>query len=350
MSYVFTFFIIRSQRFHRKFTADSDLNGPQKFHPSEVPRIGGFAIFFSLLVTIGIKYLQDPLSELNLVTLFACSTVAFCSGFIEDITKKIGVKTRFVASLISGLFVCYFLDIYVSNIYIGWIDYFLNIKIIAIIFSSIMIAGLINSYNIIDGFNGLASMTAMITLLAIAYVSYQVNDSILCNYALIMNASIAGFFIWNYPRGHIFLGDGGAYLIGFWIAALSILLVARNPQVSPWFACLINIYPVFETIFSIWRKKFIRKISPGQPDGAHLHMLIYGRIARWMRIDDPRKSFLANARTAPFLWILSGTTIIPSILFWRNTLALQLLTILFCIFYLLAYRSLVLFKTRKWFS
>jgi UDP-N-acetylmuramyl pentapeptide phosphotransferase/UDP-N-acetylglucosamine-1-phosphate transferase len=211
------------------------------------------------------------------------------------------------------------------------------------------VAGVAHSFNLIDGYHGLSGAVAVIILTALGYVAFQIKDYPIMVCSLAGIGAIVGFLFWNYPRGLIFLGDGGAYLIGFWIAALSILLVVRNRDVSPWFACLINIYPAFETMFSIWRKKMIRKISPGQPDGAHLHMLIYGRIARWMRIDDPNKSFLANARTAPFLWVLAGTTIIPAILLWRNTLALQLMTLLFCIFYLAAYRALVLFKMPKWF-
>lgn len=349
VSYILTLGLIRYEHIHGRISADVDFDSPQKFHKIPVPRIGGLSIFVALLVALLIKGFQDHKLGFDWILLFICSVPVFATGILEDITKKINAKSRLVSALISGFFACYLLNIEISSIDIEIIDYFLNIKILSILLTSLMIAGLVNSYNIIDGFNGLASMIAMLTLLAIAYVAFQVGDLAICIHALIMIAAVFGFFAWNYPKGLIFLGDGGAYFVGFWVACLSILLVVRNPQVSPWFACLINIYPVFETVFSIWRKKIIRKISPGVPDGAHLHMLVYGRIARWMRIDDPEKSFLANARTSPFLWVLSGATVIPAILVWRNTLALQLFTVLFCIIYLVAYRSLVLFKIPKWF-
>lgn len=348
VSYLLTFLLIRYQYIHSKHSADLDFNSPQKFHLAPTPRIGGLPIFLSLIIAIIIKIFQDHDSGLYLLLLLTCAIPAFGSGFLEDVTKKINAKTRFTAALISGIMFCFLMDMHVSYIQMIWIDNLLKIKIISVIFTSIMISGLINSYNIIDGFNGLASMIGIISLVAITYVGHQVNDPLISTYALVMVAALAGFFIWNYPKGSIFLGDGGAYLIGFWIAALSIMLIVRNPQVSPWFACLINIYPAFETIFSIWRKKIKRKISPGSPDGAHLHMLIYGRVARWMFADKSSKQFLSNARTAPFLWMLSGVTAIPAALFWNNSLVLQFVSLLFCITYVLLYRSLVLFKTTRW--
>ncbi len=98
-------------------------------------------------------------------------------------------------------------------------------------------------------------MVAIISLLVIGYAAFKANDLVLASSCLIVIGAIGGFFIWNYPRGLIFLGDGGAYLIGYLIATLSILLVIRNPSVSPWFALLVNAYPIFETLFIIWRRK-----------------------------------------------------------------------------------------------
>lgn len=72
-----------------------------------------------------------------------------------------------------------------------------------------------NSFNIIDEFNSLASVVALSILLAIGYVAFQVRDYgvLLCCFAVI--GAIAGFVLWSYPTGLIFLGDGGAYSIGF---------------------------------------------------------------------------------------------------------------------------------------
>jgi UDP-N-acetylmuramyl pentapeptide phosphotransferase/UDP-N-acetylglucosamine-1-phosphate transferase len=170
-----------------------------------------------------------------------------------------------------------------------------------------------------------------------------------------MASAILGFFIWNYPRGLIFLGDGGAYLIGFWIGVLSILIVARNAQVSPWFALLVNAYPIFETLFSIWRRKVHQGKNPGMPDGAHFHTLIYRRIMRWALANSSvGDSFAAtpnenaNAKTSPYLWVLSSFAALPAVLFWQHTYVLQGFALLFCATYVWIYRSIVKFQTPNW--
>ncbi|MGH8522317.1 MAG: hypothetical protein ACREU9_13060 [Gammaproteobacteria bacterium] len=70
-----------------------------------------------------------------------------------------------------------------------------------------------------------------------------------------------GFLLRNYPRGKVFLGDAGAYFIGFMYAQLSIQLVARNAGISPWFVVALAAYPIVETLFSIYRRKIVRALS-----------------------------------------------------------------------------------------
>jgi UDP-GlcNAc:undecaprenyl-phosphate/decaprenyl-phosphate GlcNAc-1-phosphate transferase len=179
-----------------------------------------------------------------------------------------------------------FLNVLITKIQIPGVDWILSVGVIAIIFTVIAVTRLANAYNIIDGFNGLASMVAIISLLAIGYVAFKANDPVLTSTCLIVIGAIGGFFIWNYPRGLIFLSGGGAYLI----ATLSILLVIRNQSVSPWFALLVNAYPIFETLFTIWRRKVDQGKNPSLPDGAHFHSLIYRRVIRWAEVHESKET------------------------------------------------------------
>lgn len=352
---VVSLLIIRYQSVHQHITGDLDLSGPQKFHKKVVPRIGGLSIYLSLWLASVVRLLQDQDSGLLLMAITACAGIAFLVGIAEDLSKRIGILARLIGTAISGGLAGYFLNAWISHISLWGVDSLLAIPAFSILFTCIAIAGLSNAYNLIDGFNGLASMVGIITLLAIASVAFRVNDVSMLIAALMMVGAIGGFFIWNYPRGLIFLGDGGAYLIGFWIGVLSILIVARNEQVSPWFALLVNAYPIFETLFSIWRRKVHQGKNPGMPDGAHFHTLIYRRIMRWAlansgEIDGfamaPNEN--ANAKTSPYLWVLSSFAVLPAVLFWQHTLVLQGFAILFCATYIWIYRSIVKFQTPNW--
>lgn len=348
VSLTVTLALIRYQHLHEKISNDHDLLGPQKFHTYAVPRIGGLGILSALFVCTLVSHgiFSDERGAL-LFKICLCALPAFIIGLSEDLTKKIGVKNRLLVIAFSGYMGVYFLNLIITQIQIPGIDYLLSIGLIAIIFTVISITGLANAYNIIDGFNGLASMVAIISLVAIGYVSFKVNDPNLTSICLIAIGGIAGFFVWNYPRGLIFLGDGGAYLIGYLIAVLSILLVLRNQTVSPWFALLVNAYPIFETLFTIWRRKVHQGKSPGLPDGAHFHSLIYRRVIRWaeVRKSNETASYSKNAKTSPYLWFLSSLAIFPAVIWWQTTWILQSFALIFCIFYLLIYNSLVKFKT-----
>jgi UDP-N-acetylmuramyl pentapeptide phosphotransferase/UDP-N-acetylglucosamine-1-phosphate transferase len=160
-----------------------------------------------------------------------------------------------------------------------------------------------------------------------------------------MIGGLLGFLIWNYPRGLIFLGDGGAYLIGFWIAELSVLLTARHPEVSKWFPLLLCCYPIFETLFTIYRRLILKRTHPGMPDALHLHQLIYRRVVRWsVGSEDDRLLTQRNALTSPYLWLLCALAVMPAILFWRNHLALKFFVLVFACTYVWIYWALVRFK------
>jgi UDP-N-acetylmuramyl pentapeptide phosphotransferase/UDP-N-acetylglucosamine-1-phosphate transferase len=96
-------------------------------------------------------------------------------------------------------------------------------------------------------------------------VAFQVGDTADRALALAGIGAVLGFFLWNFPAGLIFLGDGGAYFLGFYVAEVSILLLVRNPEVSPLFPLLVCIYPVFETLFSIYRRRSCAPCRPACP-------------------------------------------------------------------------------------
>ena len=132
------------------------------------------------------------------------------------------------------------------------------------------------------------------------------------------------------------------------IAVAVVTLVQRHRVVSPWFPMLLLIYPVWETVFSIYRK-LARGVSPGVADALHFHQLIYRRIVRGVFDDDAsRRMLMRNNRTSPYLWSFTVLSVVPAVLFWNNTLVLMGFCALFVVSYVAAYVAIIRFKVPRW--
>jgi UDP-N-acetylmuramyl pentapeptide phosphotransferase/UDP-N-acetylglucosamine-1-phosphate transferase len=172
-----------------------------------------------------------------------------------------------------------------------------------------------------------------------------VGDQPIALIALVVAGSVAGFLVWNFPRGALFLGDGGSYFLGFLIAELAVLLVHRNSDVSPWFALTVLAYPVCETLFSSFRRR-LRGQGAMEADGLHLHTLIYKRLVRRRGKGGTGQ----NALAAVYLAVLCAAVVLPAMVMWDNTPALQGIAAVFTVFYLILYRGLVRFRFPRWLS
>jgi len=342
--------IIRLSRSRALPWDDHDIESVQKFHAGAVPRVGGVAIALGLWALAAWVAVAKSGPAAQMALLLACGLPALLAGLAEDLTKKVGIKTRLLATAVSGVLAFFFLGAQLREVQLPGLDWLMAFTLFSLLFTALAVAGVANAVNIIDGYNGLASVVAMISLLSLAYVGWQVGDNLVVSMALAGVGALLGFFLWNWPRGLIFLGDGGAYFIGYLVAVLSFLLVARHRGVvSPWYPFLLFIYPVFETLFSIWRKRLVRGASPGVPDGLHLHMLIFRRLVRWaVGRRDAASLTLRNSLTAPYLWLLSSLAAIPATLFWRHPHVLQVFVALFCILYVWLYLRLVRFRAPRW--
>ena len=138
-------------------------------------------------------------------------------------------------------------------------------------------------------------------------------------------------------------------MIGFVLAECSILLVLRNGSVSAWYPVLMVIYPIFETLFSIYRRRILKGVPAGYPDGVHLHTLIYQRVMRWaVGSKDERHRLRRNSMTSPYLWLLSLMAVLPATLFWNNEIALLAFVAVFIFFYVWLYWRIVRFQSPRW--
>ena len=345
-----TLFIMRSSMRHGHLSADNDLTGPQKFHSRPVPRVGGLGVMAGIVAGLVIAQITESPAAPYLWLLLVCSLPAFVAGITEDLTKNVSPRRRLVATAISAGLAIWLLDAVVAKTDIPGVDQLIRWAPLSVLLTVFVITGVANAVNIIDGFNGLASMCVLMMILALGYVAFQVGDTFIFTASLITAGAVMGFFVWNFPAGLIFLGDGGAYLLGFLLGELSILLVHRNPGVSPMFPLLLCAYPIFETIFTMYRRKVVRGVATAAPDGIHLHTLIHRRLIRWTLAEgrEQRRLTRRNSMTSPYLWMLCLLSIIPSLLWWNSTPVLSWFLLLFVVSYVWLYSRIVRFKTPRW--
>jgi UDP-N-acetylmuramyl pentapeptide phosphotransferase/UDP-N-acetylglucosamine-1-phosphate transferase len=346
-----TLLVIASAHRHERWSADHDRSGPQKMHVNVVPRVGGVGLAAGILAggaALG-WFHPDLWKSIGLLCVCAAPTAAF--GLIEDFTKSVSPRRRLVATALSGLLGALLLNAIVIRTGWSWFDGLLAYSGFALAATMFTVAGVVNSINIIDGMNGLASMCMAMMMAALCYIAFQVGDTFVAGLALATLGAAMGFFIWNYPRGLIFLGDGGAYMLGLIFAELGIMLIWRNPAVSPLAPLVLVTYPVFETLFTMYRRKIIRGRPVSLPDGIHLHTLIYRRMMRWaVGSRDAAALTRGNSMTSPYLWVLSSVSVAPAAIWWNNTPVLAITMLVFVMVYLRLYWKIVRFKTPGWMS
>ena len=330
--------ILATRRWHDRFTVDGN-HGVQKVHTEPTPRIGGLGLMLGLMVGWYVDEHEPHLLSADDLLGFAlmASLPAFVAGILEDITKQVSVLVRLIATMLSGILVYAFAGYGIFRLDIPGIDQLLSWAPFCILFTAFAVAGVANAYNIIDGFNGLTAAAMIVAVAAMSAIAFEVGDFELVYFGLIYIASILGFMVWNYPLGRIFLGDGGAYAMGFLIAWMAVALPARHPEVSPWASLMACGYPVMETIYSMIRRRLARQNS-GAPDALHLHSLIKKVVIR------PRfqkfRGYLRNAMVTIILLPFIAVVAITGVMLYRDTGLLMLAFAGYFALYILSHRAL----------
>lgn len=295
--------LVVTRSWHGRWTLDAD-RGIQKFHTQPTPRIGGVPIWLG--IGLGTFWAEASVQAL-LWPLYAAGTLAFGAGLMEDLTGRVSVSQRLLATLLAGWAVCWATGWSLSRVDVGGLDVLLCWGLFSILFTGWALAGVANSFNIIDGFNGLASGTALLCLMGLSTMAGVLGDGALVGVGLVVMGAVFGFFVVNWPLGKIFLGDGGAYGVGFASAWMAVLLLERHPNVSAFAVLLVFAHPVTEVMFSVYRRLRQRR-SPGHPDRLHLHSLLKRRcVRRWW----PWASPLArNSLAGALPWGLTAGAIV----------------------------------------
>ena len=297
-----------------------------KIHKKNVPRLGGIGIYAPFIITF-LFFRENKVVDQPFM-LFA--TFPFIIGLIEDVYRNTSANFRFTMLAFVSFLTMFLVN---ENVIVSDIGFKLPFYF-AMAFTVFAFTGITNSINIIDGLNGLSSGISLTAIFFMALLSYQNQYPNAFNSLFLLGSSILGFFIINFFTGKIFLGDSGAYFIGF-VLSMSSALLANRGSVSPWFFTVLLAYPIFDTLFSIYRRRVLKGEKSFSADAMHMHTLLYKRV------------FRDQFRSTVFILLVNGLFSWGAYRLRESTPALIALFLLFCGFYAAGYRAIVKFKIKR---
>ena len=318
---------------HKKFYRNLGLKtykAVQRIHLNETPRLGGLIFILSLVSFVAFSNTNESIQSLKIILI--CLIPIIVIGIKEDLFHNVEPAIRLLALLFVGwLFRAQFTGPLPVLTDIPFIGKLLILQGGISIFYILSMTAVANGMNLIDGVNGLCGAVALSILGALLFISYKTSDVVMLSTIFSVILILIPFLIFNYPYGKIFLGDLGAYSLGLIISMLTIILFGRHPEISPWGAVLILIYPATEVVFSLLRR-MLKGVSIYHADTAHLHLKLF----HFFR-PQPHYKKIANAIVTP---ALSGLWLFPLLAItwvYQKPLFIWIAVILFITLYGLLY-------------
>ncbi|HLA09948.1 MAG TPA: MraY family glycosyltransferase [Pyrinomonadaceae bacterium] len=254
----------------------------RRIHSRAVPRLGGIAVFASVLVAFSALPLVDNLltqklseriPEMLLIAIPA--TLVLCLGIYDDL-RGLNATVKFVVlGFIAALF--YSMGGRIEVLAIPFIGSIQLPPVVAFLVTTIWLVGIANAFNLIDGVDGLASGAALFSSLVILVVSLAGENPLTIVVTLVLCGTLTGFLRYNFNPASIFLGDSGALFVGFILAALSVLGTQKaTTAVAVITPILAFGLPVVDTGMTL-----ARRMIGGRPlfqgDNEHIHHMLLAR-------------------------------------------------------------------------
>lgn len=292
-------------------------NSVQNIVRENIPRLGGAFIYLSIFLFYFINYSFDFVSLMLISYL-----LIFIVSFAEDLYFNVKPLLRLCSIFVCALIFLYFSNINLTLINIPFKYLFNDNFLLFLFFYAICISALTNGMNIIDGTNGLTVISFSFSIFFLLLLAIEFNNFTFLNFYLLLLISSIIFILFNFPLGKIFLGDCGAYFFGYTLSIVVIIFYIQNNHLSSYGAILLIFYPIMEVLFSYLRKLILRT-SPFQPDGKHLHLMIFNFLSKKFKNDKLANNLtticlLPLAISGPIIFYYffdNSFVIIPSIIF-----------------------------------
>jgi len=332
---LFVFFVSKSllnvfNKIEFKIFKDDQFNKPQAFHENSTYRLGGVVIFVSLSILFFYLFVSEKYFMTEYISF---CTLFFFLGLVDDLRIEVKPKLRLLIMIAFLLFLIIFHEFKIERISLEYLERLMKIDIFALFFLCLCFLFIINGSNLIDGFNGLLSIHSVIILGILSYINF-IHENYNFAYLLFNVCLIIVIFIkFNFPKAQMFLGDGGAYLIGALISVSTIVTNNFIPSISSFFFCIILFYLFFEVFFSFFRKIFVVHQNPLFPDRKHLHMLIYNLFLRKYK-----NKLKSNYKVSIYVNLFYLLLLVPSLIFMNNAIFCRYYFLLLLIIYTFIYK------------
>ena len=245
-------------------------NESRKRHSQPIPRLGGVPIVVTLGLAGIVILLIDPHRSRQWLPVFTGCALMFGLGLWDDL-KALGARKKLAAQIAIATLV-WFLGLSIERVtYPGgfWnVELSRSIGFFATVFWLISVPNIVN---LIDGFDGLAGGLGMFMAATLGIVGVLSEQLALAWFAFTMAGSLLGFLVFNFPPAKIFLGDGGAYLIGFFIASLSLVGSHKGSIAAVLLVTIVALgVPIIDTAFALLRRG-VRGFPLFHADDEHIH-------------------------------------------------------------------------------
>jgi len=250
-----------------------DIPNDRRLHLLDTPRLGGLAIFAGFISSLML------FGEINsaIQKLIAATIIIFFIGLKDDMVSVSAFKKFFVQILGAGI-VVFLGDIRITGFY-GILNVFMLPEGVSYFFTLIVILGITNAFNLVDGLDGLAGSIAFLASIFYAVVFFYLGDQSNVPYIYVcfcLCGAVLGFLKYNIRKAEIFMGDTGSLICGFIIAFLAVKIVSLQEMNSnsnfsmPVLAIAPIILPIADTL-RVFIIRLMKGISPFSPDNNHLH-------------------------------------------------------------------------------
>lgn len=219
-----------------------DVGGGRKIHSGVIPRIGGLGVFIAFVFTV----LRNFQFSKEIYGILIASSVVFITGFVDDI-KGLGAITRLFLQTIAALIVIF------SGIAVRFpVSWGIFGEILSVVVSLLWIVGILNTFNFIDGIDGLCGSLALVISILFLIIVVNTSQFQVMFITASLSGAVAGFLVYNFHPAKIFLGDGGSTFLGFILAVISIYVswADNNPLVAFSAPVMVLFIPIFDLIYT----------------------------------------------------------------------------------------------------